>query len=137
MLGSDVTTIKFSSKKYTSEQLRKVFGEASVIYLGAGEPEIFTGVLRDLKIYDLFVELVRNSDALVVGSSAGAALLSEAYIDLSKSASQIKPGWGILKGIKIVPHYDGSKIPDNFIPIKNSEFIEIRMDDTGCRVVHN
>ena len=67
--------------------------------------------------------MLETFNGILVGLSAGAALICERYLDLSKEKKTIKKGFGIIKNTILVPHYNDKhgELTGNYLTLRNLE----------------
>lgn len=122
-LGCSMYTVKLHKNKYSKKILTDLFTNSGIVYLGSGDPEVFSTTLKEKKLYKHFTSLLKNFNGMLVGLSGGAALLCEGYLDLSKNDSTIKHGFGIIENIILIPHYKPSEkvLNENYLKLKDLE----------------
>jgi peptidase E len=108
-LGCSINTVKLHKNKYPKKTLTDLFTNSGIVYLGSGDPEVFSTILKEKRLYKHFTSLLKNFNGVLVGLSAGAALICDGYLDLSKNDSTIKHGFGIIENTILIPHYNPSR----------------------------
>lgn len=125
-LGCSIHTVKLHKKKYSKKILTDLFANSSIVYLGSGDPDVFSTILKEQRLYKHLISLLKNFDGVLVGLSAGAALLCEGYLDLSKDDFTIKHGFGILENIILIPHYKPSE------KVLNEDYLKLKDLEIAC-----
>ncbi len=135
-LGCEVNVLRFLHNKYTKENVRAEIQNSSIIYLGSGDPAILENVLSGMDLKETFLECLNKYSKILVGSSAGAALLSENYIDVLSDDLKLQKGWGIIPQITVVPHYsDKLNMGDEgFLLLRDLEIAHFDLDKL-CRKI--
>lgn len=132
-LGCCVNTLRLYSEKYSKKSLNSMFQNSSIVYLGAGNPHDFDVILKRKRLYKHFMYLLRDFNGILVGLSAGAALLCDGYIDISKGNNIINQGWGIIKHVIVVPHCkEGWKLDGEYLRLRDLE-IACFSDNLICK----
>ena len=86
-------------------QLLKNVDDAALIYLSGGDPHYLAETLRDTLLWDLILENWQSGGSLA-GCSAGAMAFSGYVPHFRLSRAQPTPGFGLLKEIRVIPHFD-------------------------------
>lgn len=122
-LGCSVNTVKLHKNQYSKKTLTDLFKISNIVYLGSGDPEVFHTILKKKRLYKHLTSLLREFNGVLVGLSAGAALLCEGYIDLSKEGSTIQKGFGIIENTILIPHYNPSRkeLNSNYLKLRDLE----------------
>jgi peptidase E len=125
-LGCSIYTVKLHKNKYSKQILTDLFTNSSIVYLGSGDPEAFSTILKKQRLYKHLISLLKNFNGVLVGLSAGAAMLCEGYLDLSKDDFTIKHGFGILENIILIPHYKPSE------KVLNKDYLKLKDLEIAC-----
>ncbi len=125
-LGCSINIVRLHKKRYSKKILTDLFTNSSIVYLGSGDPEVFITILKEKRIYKHFISLLKTFDGILVGLSAGAALLCEGYLDLSKEDYTVRHGFGILENIILIPHYKPSE------KVFNEDYLKLKDLEIAC-----
>lgn len=135
-LGCEVNILRFLHDKYTEEMIRTEIQNSSIIYLGSGDPAVLDNALSKNGLRKVFLECLNKYSKILVGSSAGAVLLVDNYIDTSSDDLKPKKGWGIIPDITVVPHYSDklNMDPEDFLLLRNLEIAHFDLNKL-CRKI--
>ena len=86
-------------------QLLKNVDDAALIYLSGGDPHYLAETLRDTLLWDLILKNWQSGGSLA-GCSAGAMALSGYVPHFRLSRAQPTQGFGLLKEVRVIPHFD-------------------------------
>ena len=86
------------------ELLKNVDG-AALIYLSGGDPHYLAQTLRDTLLWDLILKNWQSGGSLA-GCSAGAMAFSGYVPHFRLSRAQPTQGFGLLKEVRVIPHFD-------------------------------
>lgn len=86
-------------------ELLKDVDEAALIYLSGGDPHYLAQTLRDTLLWDLILKNWQTGGSLA-GCSAGAMAFSGYVPHFRLSRSQPTQGFGLLKEVRVIPHFD-------------------------------
>ena len=86
-------------------QLLKNVDDAALIYLSGGDPHYLAETLRDTLLWDLILENWQSGGSLA-GCSAGAMAFSGYVPHFRLSRAQPTQGFGLLKEVRVIPHFD-------------------------------
>lgn len=102
-LGADVEGLMVVSRKDAEDSgAADVVRRAKFIYLSGGSPLHLRSVLKGSAVFDAVVE-AWHAGAVVVGSSAGAMVLTDPMVDPRGGALTV--GLAMVKNLAVVPHY--------------------------------
>ena len=76
-----------------------------MIYLSGGDPHYLANTLRDTLAWDLILKNWKSGGSLS-GCSAGAMVLSDEIPHFRLSRSEPTKGFGLLKDVRVIPHFD-------------------------------
>ncbi len=93
----------FSRHDAEDEELCRPLVESQFIYLSGGSALHLKSVLKGSRAFGYIEEAWRRG-AMVVGSSAGAMVLSDPMVDPRGGAFTL--GLGLVEGMSVVPHYE-------------------------------
>lgn len=79
--------------------------EVGMIYLSGGKPDHLTSTLRGTPLLDAVLEQWRLGAALV-GCSAGAMTLADAWPPFLRMTGRWGSGLGLVPGVAVLPHFD-------------------------------
>lgn len=86
-------------------QLLKNVDDAALIYLSGGDPHYLAETLRDTLLWDLILKNWQSGGSLA-GCSAGAMAFSGYVPHFRLSRAQPTQGFGLLKEVRVIPHFD-------------------------------
>ena len=86
-------------------ELLKSISDAALIYLSGGDPHYLANTLRDTLAWDLILKNWQSGGSLA-GCSAGAMALSGYVPHFRLSRAQPTQGFGLLKEVRVIPHFD-------------------------------
>ena len=86
-------------------QLLKNVDDAALIYLSGGDPHYLAQTLRDTLLWDLILKNWQSGGSLA-GCSAGAMAFSGYVPHFRLSRAQPTQGFGLLKEVRVIPHFD-------------------------------
>jgi len=86
-------------------QLLKNVDDAALIYLSGGDPHYLAETLRDTLLWDLILKNWQTGGSLA-GCSAGAMAFSGYVPHFRLSRAQPTQGFGLLKEVRVIPHFD-------------------------------
>ena len=86
-------------------ELLKDVDDAALIYLSGGDPHYLAQTLRDTLLWDLILKNWQTGGSLA-GCSAGARAFSGYVPHFRLSRSQPTQGFGLLKEVRVIPHFD-------------------------------
>ena len=86
-------------------ELLKDVDDAALIYLSGGDPHYLAQTLRDTLLWDLILKNWQTGGSLA-GCSAGAMAFSGHVPHFRLSRSQPTQGFGLLKEVRVIPHFD-------------------------------
>ncbi len=86
-------------------KLLKDVDDAALIYLSGGDPHYLAQTLRDTLLWDLILKNWQTGGSLA-GCSAGAMAFSGYVPHFRLSRSQPTQGFGLLKEVRVIPHFD-------------------------------
>ena len=86
-------------------ELLKNVDDAALIYLSGGDPHYLAQTLRDTLLWDLILKNWQTGGSLA-GCSAGAMAFSGHVPHFRLSRSQPTQGFGLLKEVRVIPHFD-------------------------------
>jgi cyanophycinase-like exopeptidase len=95
----------FSRQDANNPELLKSISDAALIYLSGGDPHYLANTLRDTLAWDLILKNWQ-SGASLAGCSAGAMVLSDQIPHFRLSRSEPTKGFGLLKEVRVIPHFD-------------------------------
>ena len=111
--------LRFDSAAVYDAQKIEALKKATIIFLGGGDQERFMRIIKNTPVKEAIRE-ARNNGALIAGTSAGAAVMSERMITgnalldtmlsptfkrLSKGNLELKEGIGLLDSVIIDQHF--------------------------------
>jgi len=86
-------------------KLLKDVDDAALIYLSGGDPHYLAQTLRDTLLWDLILKNWQTGGSLA-GCSAGAMAFSGYVPHFRLSRAQPTQGFGLLKEVRVIPHFD-------------------------------
>ena len=95
----------FTREDANNPELLKPISDAALIYLSGGDPHYLANTLRDTLAWELILKNWQ-SGASLAGCSAGAMVLSDQIPHFRLSRANPTKGFGLLKGIRVIPHFD-------------------------------
>ena len=95
----------FTRDDANNPELLKNVDDAALIYLSGGDPHYLAETLRDTLLWDLILKNWQSGGSLA-GCSAGAMALSGYVPHFRLSRAQPTQGFGLLKEVRVIPHFD-------------------------------
>ena len=95
----------FTRDDANNPQLLKNVDDAALIYLSGGDPHYLAETLRDTLLWDLILKNWQSGGSLA-GCSAGAMAFSGYVPHFRLSRAQPTQGFGLLKEVRVIPHFD-------------------------------
>ena len=95
----------FTREDANNLQLLKNVDGAALIYLSGGDPHYLAQTLRDTLLWDLILKNWQSGGSLA-GCSAGAMAFSGYVPHFRLSRAQPTQGFGLLKEVRVIPHFD-------------------------------
>jgi cyanophycinase-like exopeptidase len=95
----------FTREDANNPELLKNVDNAALIYLSGGDPHYLAQTLRDTLLWDLILKNWQSGGSLA-GCSAGAMAFSGYVPNFRLSRAQPTQGFGLLKEVKVIPHFD-------------------------------
>ena len=95
----------FTRADANNPELLKNVDDAALIYLSGGDPHYLAETLRDTLLWDLILKNWQSGGSLA-GCSAGAMALSGYVPHFRLSRAQPTQGFGLLKEVRVIPHFD-------------------------------
>ena len=95
----------FTREDANNPELLKNVDDAALIYLSGGDPHYLAQTLRDTLLWDLILKNWQSGGSLA-GCSAGAMAFSGYVPHFRLSRSQPTQGFGLLKEVRVIPHFD-------------------------------
>ena len=95
----------FTREDANNLQLLKNVDDAALIYLSGGDPHYLAQTLRDTLLWDLILKNWQSGGSLA-GCSAGAMAFSGYVPHFRLSRAQPTQGFGLLKEVRVIPHFD-------------------------------
>ena len=95
----------FTREDANNPELLKTISDAALIYLSGGDPHYLANTLRDTLAWDLILKNWQSGSSLA-GCSAGAMVLSDLIPHFRLSRSEPTKGFGLLKQVRVIPHFD-------------------------------
>ena len=95
----------FTRDDANNPELLKNVDDAALIYLSGGDPHYLAETLRDTLLWDLILKNWQTGGSLA-GCSAGAMALSGYVPHFRLSRAQPTQGFGLLKEVRVIPHFD-------------------------------
>jgi cyanophycinase-like exopeptidase len=95
----------FTREDANNPELLKSISDAALIYLSGGDPHYLANTLRDTLAWDLILKNWQTGASLS-GCSAGAMVLSDQIPHFRLSRSEPTKGFGLLKEVRVIPHFD-------------------------------
>jgi cyanophycinase-like exopeptidase len=95
----------FTREDANNPELLKNVDNAALIYLSGGDPHYLAQTLRDTLLWDLILKNWQSGGSLA-GCSAGAMAFSGYVPHFRLSRAQPTQGFGLLKEVKVIPHFD-------------------------------
>jgi cyanophycinase len=104
----------FTREDANNPELLKDIDDAALIYLSGGDPHYLAETLRDTLLWDLILKNWQSGGSLA-GCSAGAMAFSGYVPHFRLSRAQPTQGFGLLKEVRVIPHFDKffTWIPDS------------------------
>ena len=105
-LGADTQSVKVINRETAmDENLAGQIGEANFVYLSGGDPHYLYDTLTESKAWDAILGVLEK-EGVVAGCSAGAMIWGERIPGYLPPPFRWKPGFDIVSGASILPHYD-------------------------------
>ena len=95
----------FTRDDANNPELLKNVDDAALIYLSGGDPHYLAETLRDTLLWDLILKNWQSGGSLA-GCSAGAMAFSGYVPHFRLSRAQPTQGFGLLKEVRVIPHFD-------------------------------
>jgi len=95
----------FTREDANNPELLKDIDDAALIYLSGGDPHYLAQTLRDTLLWDLILKNWQSGGSLA-GCSAGAMAFSGYVPHFRLSRAQPTQGFGLLKEVRVIPHFD-------------------------------
>lgn len=95
----------FTREDADNPELLKNVDGAALIYLSGGDPHYLAQTLRDTLLWDLILKNWQSGGSLA-GCSAGAMAFSGYVPHFRLSRAQPTQGFGLLKEVRVIPHFD-------------------------------
>jgi cyanophycinase len=95
----------FTREDANNPELLKNVDDAALIYLSGGDPHYLAETLRDTLLWDLILKNWQSGGSLA-GCSAGAMAFSGYVPHFRLSRAQPTQGFGLLKEVRVIPHFD-------------------------------
>ena len=95
----------FTRDDANNPELLKNVDDAALIYLSGGDPHYLAETLRDTLLWDLILKNWQSGGSLA-GCSAGAMAFSGYVPHFRLSRAQPTKGFGLLKEVRVIPHFD-------------------------------
>ena len=95
----------FTREDANNPELLKDIDDAALIYLSGGDPHYLAETLRDTLLWDLILKNWQSGGSLA-GCSAGAMAFSGYVPHFRLSRAQPTQGFGLLKEVRVIPHFD-------------------------------
>ncbi len=95
----------FTREDADNPELLKTISDAALIYLSGGDPHYLANTLRNTLAWDLILKNWQSGGSLA-GCSAGAMVLSDQIPHFRLSRSEPTIGFGLLKQVRVIPHFD-------------------------------
>ena len=95
----------FTRDNANNPELLKDIDDAALIYLSGGDPHYLAETLRDTLLWDLILKNWQSGGSLA-GCSAGAMAFSGYVPHFRLSRAQPTQGFGLLKEVRVIPHFD-------------------------------
>ena len=95
----------FTRADANNPELLKDIPDAALIYLSGGDPHYLANTLRDTLAWELILKNWQSGGSLA-GCSAGAMVLSDQIPHFRLSRAEPTKGFGLLKQIRVIPHFD-------------------------------
>jgi len=95
----------FTRDDANNPELLKNVDDAALIYLSGGDPHYLAETLRDTLLWDLILKNWQSGGS-IAGCSAGAMALSGYVPHFRLSRAQPTQGFGLLKEVRVIPHFD-------------------------------
>jgi len=95
----------FTRDDANNPELLKNVDDAALIYLSGGDPHYLAQTLRDTLLWDLILKNWQTGGSLA-GCSAGAMAFSGYVPHFRLSRAQPTQGFGLLKEVRVIPHFD-------------------------------
>ena len=95
----------FTRDDADNPELLKNVDDAALIYLSGGDPHYLAQTLRDTLLWDLILKNWQSGGSLA-GCSAGAMAFSGYVPHFRLSRAQPTQGFGLLKEVRVIPHFD-------------------------------
>ena len=116
-LGAQTTAAMILDHNDTNNQEKiSALEQSDILYITGGDPWHLLSALKESPAWNAIVKCYQKG-GIVVGSSAGAMVLSE------KMRNQDASGWihalNLASGIAVLPHHDSLQ-PDNIRPLRDS-----------------
>ena len=117
-LGADAQSVEVINRETAmDDNVVSQIGEANFVYLSGGGPSYLYETLVDTKAWDAILRVLEKG-GVVAGCSAGAMIWGERIPGFLPPPFRWKPGFDIVSGASIIPHYD--QIPGFFARIYRS-----------------
>lgn len=105
-LGTDAQSVAVIDRETAMDgNLANQIGEANFVYLSGGGPSYLYETLVDTKAWDAILGVLEKG-GVVAGCSAGAMIWGERMPGFLPPPFPWKPGFNIVSGASMLPHYD-------------------------------